>query len=198
MAAHACLTLTTDIKVYFCKPQKPWQRGTIGKTNGLPGQYFPKGIDLLIDSQTQLNDIARVFHQRTRNTLNYETPAQRCGQCVASTYLIHSRLRRLLPIVMISVRWYCWILFFSPSPNIGFSDAHWAQPMHRIFSVFNSSCAYETGAHVHDECMLMVPEHGLQRLKDQQKGRTTSVAVYTNVLVDAVAPTMPQAQGTPK
>lgn len=99
---------------------------------------------------------------------------------------------------MISVRWYCWILFFSPSPNIGFSDAQWAQPMFRFYSVFNSSCAYETGAHMHDECMLMVREHGLQRLKDQQKGRTTSVAVYTNVLVDAVTPAMPQAQGTPK
>lgn len=85
MAVHACFTLTTDIKVYFCEPQKPWQRGTIVKTNGLPGQYLPKGIDLSIDSQTQLDDIARVFHQRTRNTLNYETPAQRCGQSVAST-----------------------------------------------------------------------------------------------------------------
>lgn len=85
MGAHASITLTTDIEVYFCEPQKPCQRGTIRETNGLPRQYLPKVIDLSICSQTQPDDIARVLNQRTRNTLNYEMPATSFGPCVAST-----------------------------------------------------------------------------------------------------------------
>lgn len=85
MAAHARITLATDIKVYFCDPQNPWQRGINENTNGLLRQYLPKGIDLSIYSQEQLNDVARMLNQRPRKTLNYETPAQRFGQCVAST-----------------------------------------------------------------------------------------------------------------
>jgi len=85
MAAHARFTLATDIQVYFCDPQNPWQRGTNENTNGLLRQYFPKGIDISIYSQEQLNDVARMLSQRPRKTLNYETPAQRFSQCVAST-----------------------------------------------------------------------------------------------------------------
>ncbi|MGC5703039.1 IS30 family transposase [Pseudomonas sp. NFXW11] len=85
VAAHARFTLATDIQVYFCDPQNPWQRGTNENTNGLLRQYFPKGIDISIYSQEQLNDVARMLNQRPRETLNYETPAQRFSQCVAST-----------------------------------------------------------------------------------------------------------------
>jgi IS30 family transposase len=85
MAAHARFTLATDIQVYFCDPQNPWQRGTNENTNGLLRQYFPKGIDISIYSQEQLNDVARMLNQRPRKILNYETPAQRFSQCVAST-----------------------------------------------------------------------------------------------------------------
>jgi IS30 family transposase len=85
MAAHARFTLATDIQVYFCDPQNPWQRGTNENTNGLLRQYFPKGIDISIYSQEQLNDVARMLNQRPRKTLNYETPAQRFSQCVAFT-----------------------------------------------------------------------------------------------------------------
>jgi IS30 family transposase len=85
MAAHARFRLATDIKVYFCDPQNPWQRGTNENTNGLLRQYLPNGIDLSIYSQEQLNDVARMLNQRPCKTLDYETPAHRFGQCVAST-----------------------------------------------------------------------------------------------------------------
>jgi IS30 family transposase len=85
MADHKRFTLATDIKVYFCDPQNPWQRGTNENTNGLLRQYFPKGIDLSPYSQAQLNGVARQLNQRPRKTLNYETPAERFGQSVAST-----------------------------------------------------------------------------------------------------------------
>jgi len=85
MADHQRFTLDTDIKVYFCDPQSPWQRGSNENTNGLLRQYFPKGMDLSNIHQNRLNAVARRLNERPRETLNFETPAERFNQCVAST-----------------------------------------------------------------------------------------------------------------
>ncbi len=84
MAEHKRFTLATDIQVYFCDPQNPWQRGSNENTNGLLRQYFPKGTNLSGYSQAQLNAVARRLNERPRKTLNYETPAERFHQTVAS------------------------------------------------------------------------------------------------------------------
>ena len=85
LAAHARFTVATDVRVYFCDPQSPWQRGSNENTNGLLRQYFPRGKDLSSVSQAQLNAVARELNTRPRKTLGYRTPAAVLASIVAST-----------------------------------------------------------------------------------------------------------------
>ena len=84
LADHKRLTLATDLDVYFCDPHSPWQRGSNENTNRLLRQYFPKGTDLAVHSQAKLNTVARELNERPRKTLNYNSPAEKFDECVAS------------------------------------------------------------------------------------------------------------------
>ena len=76
MAQHAQLRTDTNLDIYFCDPQSPWQRGTNENTNGLLRQYFPKGTDLHRHSRNDLDAVATALNSRPRKTLGYKTPAE--------------------------------------------------------------------------------------------------------------------------
>ena len=77
--------MATDVKVYFCDPQSPWQRGSNENTNGLLRQYPPKNADLSTFSQSELDVIALRLNQRPRQTLAFQTPADKLQASVALT-----------------------------------------------------------------------------------------------------------------
>jgi IS30 family transposase len=85
MAKHKYFTVATDVQVYFCDPQSPWQRGSNENTNLLLRQYFPRGTDLSGYSQAQLDQVALRLNQRPRKTLGFQTPASKLQASVAST-----------------------------------------------------------------------------------------------------------------
>jgi IS30 family transposase len=85
MAQHKAFSIATDVQVYFCDPQSPWQRGTNENTNGLLRQYFPNGTELSTYSQAELNKVARQLNERPRKTLGFRTPADTLSAGVAMT-----------------------------------------------------------------------------------------------------------------
>jgi len=85
MAEHVKFTLATNMRVYFCDPHSPWQRGSNENTNGLLRQYFPKSLDLSTVTLAQLEEVARELNDRPRQTLDWMKPCEVFSRTVAST-----------------------------------------------------------------------------------------------------------------
>ena len=85
LAAHRAFTIATNVKVYFCDPRRPWQRGSNENTNGLLRQYSPAASNLTNFSQAQLDGIALRLNTRPRMTLGYQTPAAKLAKIVTAT-----------------------------------------------------------------------------------------------------------------
>ncbi|WP_114189088.1 IS30 family transposase, partial [Microvirga aerophila] len=83
LAYHKRFSVATDVEVYFCDPQSPWQRGSNENTNGLLRQYFPKGSDLSAYSQSDLDAVALRLNTRPRKTLGFQTPGATLAKAVA-------------------------------------------------------------------------------------------------------------------
>lgn len=77
MSKHMNFSISTGVEVFFCDPHSPWQRGSNENTNGLLRQYFPKGTDLAVHGQVELNKVADKLNRRPRQTLGFHTPAEK-------------------------------------------------------------------------------------------------------------------------
>ena len=93
MSRHADLAAGTGVRVYFCDPHSPWQRGTCENTNGLLRQYLPKGTDLSIYTQDELDDIADSMNNRPRATLDWHSPLEVFGQTLANSHQLPASIQ---------------------------------------------------------------------------------------------------------
>ena len=80
MSEHARFSIDARVPIYFCDPRKPWQRGANENTNGLLRQYFPKGTDLSVHTEADLDAVAHSLNTRPRETLGWKTPAYKLNQ----------------------------------------------------------------------------------------------------------------------
>ena len=85
MAEHAKFTVETGVRVYFCDPHSPWQRGSNEQTNGLLRQYWPKGCEMRQLTQADCDRVADQLNCSPRNTLGWDTPAEALNKYLVAT-----------------------------------------------------------------------------------------------------------------